>query len=862
MRRIFFLCLALFSFACTAGPVFAATTTVCASGCDFTTISDALLAGPGAGDVVTVGATYASTTESFPFNVNPGVTLDCQNSGAVIGVDTTSTPVNINSQGQNTIRACSFNNVGFQNTNVEGVTFRDNAFAGNAAILMNNSTSIHIIGNDLKQRISADQVQDLEIDSNTVVTEQDYVFPTIQISHSTSVTVTNNDIRNDATTMPSGFGVMLLGQGGIDSLVATNTIRTPNMIFSSGGDLLHIQSELVRVYGNQFTISGQTPGSSYINAIHLDGNDTTSSADIVHNTIKMKDSNSRGDGITINDWVNYSIFVTSTYNIIYREAPSSTAQNGGFAEFNSGLAEKLAVFTEYNGFWNLNGNDVTDLPMGSNSITDRDPAFRTLDADTTNDFTLAPYSSYLDVLGTNDIGAVPGVRGTDFHIDQFGTIDYAAVDATDTALLVSNLRGLETVHFADGDYSAVHAPSVAAKLTLIGAGSGSIIHATTTNSSALSLPGGSAHVSRLTFADATSTQSATYAITHALYTYASVNYNQTSGFFGSDDLMLVLEDTSCGVDGIASDGFDVTTPVGAATDDWNLGLLNVGGAHLTMFVPNNVAASGAALSGIISGVCGAANTVDQFIPSVYVANGDGTFSYNASAVAGASATQNAGDTAPPAISRTLSFGTAAGISLADSSGNVFTNVTSTANGNGVLFDGTAAENAFINSAFTGNLGYDVNDASANDNRFFDTTFAVASTTFSGAGVVKVHFSARVFTENLSTGGLASTNVTAVSANSVSSTTLTSDGSGYSPYAMFPAYTLSSSGNTVISGGFNSYTFSHATDGSLQASSTNVRLLTPFQTVRLAMTASMFFLTASAVNGVPSVNLTPRRRWKV
>ena len=100
----------------------AANLTVCNSGCDYTTITDAINSATlGVGDSIFVGADYASTTETFPFNVPTGVNLDCQNSGAVIGTDDESNRVYINSQSDNIIQNCTFSNVGIQNTNQSNV---------------------------------------------------------------------------------------------------------------------------------------------------------------------------------------------------------------------------------------------------------------------------------------------------------------------------------------------------------------------------------------------------------------------------------------------------------------------------------------------------------------------------------------------------------------------------------------------------------------------------------------------------------------------------------------------------------------------------------------------------------------------
>lgn len=143
-----------------ARAVSAATSTVCASGCDFTTLGgpSGALNNVTSGDVIAVEATYTSTTEPvFPLNLTtPEVTLDCQSQPTWIG----STSTNYGDLNGNilylasttTVRNCSFGNIIIATGSyVSGLTIVGNTFhpeVTTSTISFNNGAALFTVENN------------------------------------------------------------------------------------------------------------------------------------------------------------------------------------------------------------------------------------------------------------------------------------------------------------------------------------------------------------------------------------------------------------------------------------------------------------------------------------------------------------------------------------------------------------------------------------------------------------------------------------------------------------------------------------------------------------------------------------------
>ena len=827
----------------------AATVSVCSSGCDFTTITDALTSGVSFGDVVTVGASYASTTESFSFNIPPGVTLDCQNSGAVIGVDLPNTAVHINTQGTNVVQNCIFSDVQLQNTNATSVSILDNTFRNLGNITIDNSTNTIVSGNTGLLSVDEDNSVGITISNNEFDSIAGWYFNAMFIGTATSVLITNNTIIDQTTSTSNNYALINLA-GESDIVFATNTISMPNLVgANSGASVIVVTGDGVTVTGN--TILTQGGGGTI--ALNLDAVAHPVTALVDHNTFVMGPTCINCTGILMTDWASNAVNVSSTYNLIVNQA-SSTANNVGHRS-STGVTPGLTLFQNYNGFsgpFDASHLVTTEFPVGSNSIARPYDELESADATTSNDFSLAPFSSFLDVNGPLDIGALSGVRGNSFQVTASGVIDYSLVDATDTTVLMSALRSGDTVHLANGTYSPIVLdltidPSArSSNMTIIGSGAGTIIHATSTGDAMSLLDIHDNAFSNFVLTGAMSTTTNSYTVTKAEYVFASQTYDESANLGGPADSSIIFTSALCNTGFVSADGMDVTAAAGSATDDWEGGLINVFGgvAHITVFLPsrfliaNGYTVDSAGMSNFIATKCGAANTVDQFIPSIFTANGDGTFSYNAGAVAGAAATLKGGETNPPRIDHHTAVNGYAGVVLNDANNNLFTNVTSTGNTYAVSFVGAATGNIFRDSIFAQSAGFDVLDSSSLDNTLSNTSFRSASSSITGNGAIDAFFKARAKIQDPLGNTISGANVTFQTANGSTSTVLTSDSNGFTGLTgVFPAFVLTSSTLAETSGGFNPFTASAAALSGFLAASTSTNLDTPNQLYTISMTTA-------------------------
>ena len=828
----------------------AATYDVCASGCDFTTITQAFASSVTAGDTVTVGASYASTTETFGFNIPQGVTLDCQNSGAVIGVDLPNPVVHVNSQGDNVVRNCTFSDVQFQNTNVTSVSILNNTFQNLSSITIDNSTGTTITGNTGLLSVDENNSVDIDISHNEIDSIAGYYFNAIFIGTATGVRITNNTIIDQTTSTPNNYALVNLA-GESDILFATNTISMPYLVgANSGASVLVVTGDGVTVTGN--TVLTQGGGGTI--ALNLDAVAHTVTADVNHNTFVMGPTCNGCTGILMTDWASNAVNVSSTYNLIVNEASSTVANNTGHRS-STGLTPGLTLFQNYNGYSGpfVSSNlATTEFPVGSNAIVRPYNELETSDATTSNDFSPAPFSSFLDVNGSQDVGALSGVRGNVFQVSASGTLDYSLVHATDTTVLMSALRSGDTVHLANGTYSpilldATVDPSArSSNMTITGSGTGTIIHATSTGDALSLLDIHDTVFSDFTLTGATSTTSNTYNITKAEYVFASQTYDESGSLGGPVDSSIVFTSAVCNTAFVTADGMDVTTAAGPAADDWVGGLVNVFGAvHITVFMPsrfliaNGYTVDATGLHTFIASKCGAANTVDQYIPSIFTANGDGTFSYNSGAVAGASATLKGGQTNPPRIDHHVAVNGYAGIVLNDANNNLFTHVTSTDNTYAVNFLGASTGNVFQDSVFRQSSGFDVLDSSSLDNTLSNTSFRSASSSISGNGSIDAFFKARALVQDPLGNTISGANVTFQTANGSTSTALTTDSNGLTGLTgVFPAFILTSSTLAETFGGFNPFVASAAALSGHLAASTSTNLDTPNQLYTISMATAV------------------------
>lgn len=459
----------------------AAQFTVCAAGCDFTTIT-AALAAAGINDTILVGATYNSAGETFPISNNTvGITLDCQSSGAVIGVAGGGQKW-VALGANTTIKNCSFVNARmFPNTNslIDNNTFSTSSassFHINSAtnFVISNNTGI----NDLYMNwfCATGTISNNTFSIYTAGFSGGY--PILFGFSTPGMTISGNTFHNYYTSYTNAitaFGTALA--------ITNNTFDFP--VTSTLGGAVHtildISGARMTVSGNNFSYPLRDAGTAFYGVRVLPTNAATNTgATIINNTSKIPKTLSGASG-PVGVWAGsdgtYATTVTTSYNIFYSTSTNATSVG---ISLSKNAATALTLVNDYNDFRNINQNLVlaggATASLGANTRTS-DPFFRTKDADTTNDFLLAPFSNMLNVNSTH-IGSDANARRTTIYVDQAGTIDYSSVDATSTQDAIDNLLSGDTIQLAAGSYSSFTIASTTlanSSVTLAGAGASTIV---------------------------------------------------------------------------------------------------------------------------------------------------------------------------------------------------------------------------------------------------------------------------------------------------------------------------------------------------------------------------------------------------
>lgn len=624
----------------------AATTTVCASGCDYDRLEDAFGSGLAAGDVVTVGATYDLTGDNTFLVIPSEVTLDCENSGAPVGSTDFYSPSYLGVGASSTVQNCSLSNAGLTANSGLGVTVKNNTFTGNSQVNVSNSTSALIQNNSGQFLVQVYNAENSVVDSNTISPDINTTFGQnyISLSNVTNTTITNNQLITTAVNDPYYHDYIWVNDS--DTMtIQNNLIDQSSIQTSSNSTGIHINGvSHIDISRNRLLLGGLLGSGQTMIGIQLSGGNLPTIADVSHNTIKFNPYTCNDcAGFAYTNWsVTNPVTADVTYNLIAGSS-SSTANQSGLISYG-GSGGGLNINQSWMGFAGLrNVNNSSDVATGPDAvIMNSNAAFKDEDATSTNDWELAPYSNFLDINGATDAGAVAGVRGNTFAINQAGTIDYVTVHATDTTRIAQHLRTNDTLNLATGTYSPIsltQGDRLTSNLTIHGSGPGTVIQYSGIQGSALNLNGiSSSTFSNVTFSGSAVTTTYGYTLTKALYSYGGNDYDQ-AGSLGASPTAALLIGPGCAISA-ADAPTDITNTVGINSSDWNIALVQAFGFRLVAYVPNAVAANGTQLNS----QCGF--TVDAFVNSALIANGNHSYTYDASAVTLAGVTLKTGESAP------------------------------------------------------------------------------------------------------------------------------------------------------------------------------------------------------------------------
>lgn len=843
--------------------VSAATSTVCGSGCDFTTLTDAA-ASSTSGDVFAVGATYSAAAETYPIDGLTSKTIDCQSSGAVVSA-TDLTGDNRIVLSQNTIiRNCTFGNMHLyvNNYNPDGIQILNNIFSTTATSTieynggMDNFTisdnqnigSFYVLG-------SPTSVNTGLIENNTFYLKDNsagfpFSFPTIAYN----IRIIGNTFSSALTTAPVSSLLILQGES---FTFASNTIQylvnPPSGITNS----IDIQTAGVTYFGGN-KIESPPTRQSCSTAYFESPNTSTVRWIILHNTLKIQQDCTGGAGFYLYDGqeMNPDITIDFNYNLVYGSNANSATNTKAVVLSWGEVAHDFIFNNDYNAFYGVtNSLSITGLSsglaLGSNTFTS-DPFLRLGNVSTADDFDLAPFSGYLDINGTEDIGAVAGTRSSTIHINAAGTINYTTVDATSTVGVGNALKSGDTIELSAGSYAPISVSSTVATTTIAitGVESGVIIDGNlSTQADGIQLTNvTSSSITNLTIRNASSTKAASYYIDLISGVYGGQTYDQNS-----PDLEIAASSTGIFAAGdaamptYAADGFEVTEHVEYSFTDWHLMLVDVGGGQrATLLVPGYSGGSAQDIEGAI-GILPVAFATSTFIYNAV----NGSYSFNQSALTDAGITLASWGSPTPELSLVVGARVSA-IRLDNADGITITSVTSTNNGNGVSFGVGTASSTVVDSYFSGSTQYDINHESDSRNIFDNVTFTRTSSTFSGAGDLLVKFDARVRTTRIGSGAvIEDASVTSTDTSLTEVALGLTDASGYTSYVSLPGYVMSDGLISLTNGGFNPYTF-EAASSTYVTSSTVQTLSAPNTTFSIAMLSSA---GPSAPTGAAATSVT-------
>ncbi len=844
------------------------TYTICASGCHYTSLTDAQVLFPTSTDIiVTIGATYVSSTETdTSITLNQGgtgaMTLQCTDSSTVFGSSTTQIVFSLATD--TTISGCTFHNVKIGDASGSGVTqftLENNTFSTSTGIsylfegpidnftIQNNvglggawfqsATNGTISGNTFH---GSDMLAGATYTSGVRITRNPETLP---LTTNANITVTENTFewRDSLQIGP------LLSLDGPGMVITSNTLNIINATSTAGINPVSISNSTGTFAGNLLVNTVNSHASTILATIYTNTTTFDTAYEVYNNTFIL---GGLGSSLKIGDiGTNGNLSVTSTYNTFYS---ASTTSAGTGLEYSFLGAGTITTSSDYNGYWNLSTNISNSIPLGANSIT-ADPFF----TNTSTYSALSEFSAYLDVNGTTDIG----------HLSQsrVGTIPIGGANLVPTYNAVSTtVRSGDTLNFADGNFdgfthtsangvtfnlgAGTYGPIAIVSsddVTVDGVGATSIINAGASQDALTASSSDNLIFLDAVVQNASTTASNTYTITHSIPSYSGNEYGAVNSG--------IIKDGACSDTTFwASDGEDISNYLdGTSPVHLFMGpAAAVEGARVMFWVPDQFASNQSELLTICSDL---GFTVEVFVENVFTASG-GVYTYDSSVLSDNGVTITTG-TNPPEITTVLGA-SQAGIKLLNSDSASIANVTSTNNGYAVWFSGTSNSNNINTSTFSGSTSYDVYADGTGDNQLSNVSFDTASSSIASTGLIDVYFRARVFTTSTD-GAVAGTSVVATRGDSGDTANFTAGSDGYSPYSdLLLAYTMSSSSVATTNGGYNPWSFVAAATSTYSEKTVTSTLDTQSETVTITMTVpsnTAPTATSPAISGTLQVGNT-------
>lgn len=794
----------------------AATTTVCTIGCDYTTLYDAVsadLPGPDGFEILTGyvfdqglegGGNVTLPEESF-LTCDPGTTLG-NGEGSLI----------LNSNSTTTVDSCHFDGVTLRAENAQNVIWNNNTFTtpNRSEFHLFDVTNYQITNNEDFSHIRLYNADGGVFENNDFACQGSSDF-SLGCLHSTFVgyvpyngsATTTDPIFNSNNLVITGntfnsptddFYGYIDFFGGTDISITNNSFLRESDV-PNGFLGVRFQDPInVEIINNVFDIylssSSGSGGSSAIN--FLSENQLEVSAE--HNTVIF-----RGVSTEYNycyrierstALINPADLVRIAYNIC--TATEDDIQTGLLVD-DTVMAD-IPFTEEYNAFYPI---DIAALYINgvgatSTNITTHDdikPIFRTENTDPNDDYELNPASALLDVNGSTDIGRYPGSRVSTYTVDDDCTVDYVACFSHFSENIEHFLRDSDSVLIAEGTYGTLGSHRALNNVSIVGAGPLTILDAQST-ATGINLSNADAfEVRDIKIINVNSTGGATYTGTHVIFAYNGNDYDDSDLIMGTPNLNLHFNETSgCVAGTTAADGDPYF--IGDGTNNIHGVLIDLGGVYISGLTTSTAPT-----------VCGSA-PIEVRVDDLFIANSDGTYSYNPTALTTAGVTLKAGITTPPAIQAQLTTDLASGALRLDAVMNsVFRNLVFENNDTGITIVGGSDNNEIHDSDLSlNNSAIDFGIDNSGDNAVFHSVFAVTKTAFTGSGTLAAWFENTIRVVDALALPLPGITVHKVSANGLEDTTEVTDASGLTSATDTLAFVLDSSNFTATGGGYNPY----------------------------------------------------------
>lgn len=818
-------------------PVQAATTTVCGSGCDFTSLADAIAAPPTAGDtiILSTGYLYASPPENTSQALPDDVTIQCD-SGITYG-DNNGLNTYIYPGSNNTIQNCHFENTSFDASGKTNVSWLHNTFSSSTPnqITVTNTSGFTIQENTGLQLLQNQNADNGLIDNNqfecrfnssclNLVTAGggpfDYTNPT---DVANNINITNNTFTNYNATTSGDF---VHFAAGLNITFTSNTVQTAVQVNNQFIPLLTVDNAQATINNNHFFLPQRQIGdTSGIWAINIRVGEASPIVIAEHNA--FINTTSTPSAISGNACLGVydsgqspglkNISITFRYNLCY----NGTGITGGTGmAFNYFATSSLINLNEeYNGFYNTSAilNDSTGAITG-NATTDitSDPVLRRENSDSSDNYIPAPMSRYLDVNGSEDIGPYAISRLSTYTIDGNCTVDYVSCMSRNASIINQVAKNGDTIHVTAGTYPGLTLNGPLSNLTVQGDGISTIFDGSLNVSDALKLNGiSSSTITNLRLTNTTDTTITSYFITKPILSFGGNDYDDSDAFGAPPNSVFLISDGTCNGALIQADHTDITSVI-TGTNALNAFLIDLGPSHVTVFTPSNTIDS----IGSFTTACGIGPSL--FIQDVFTPNGDGSYSFNAATLSGAGVSLASGVTNPARLDQQIDRGYRSGLHLNNASSNRLTNITIQNNDLGASFTGTSTGNLLTSSLFTGNTNADIVSNATGTNDLLNPSFNRTNSEIEN-GVVRVLFHSNTHVVNNLAAPLAGVTVQTLSHNGLVNVNETTDVNGYTPSTPKLAYLMTTSSLALTNGDYNPFTLSAMATGTYAAANATITL---------------------------------------